>query len=134
MKDVDALWRELCALQQLQHQAVDEYLSRFIVLWNRWQSTLHAKVPPRVIKKDKFIDGLWFDLRVKVECNELDTFEDAIIVAKEKERKQIRMAKLSLGGSIIPGVSDKIAPVAVESPKMEARKEETMQQEIYDEP
>lgn len=35
VRDADALWRELCALQQSEHQAVDEY--RFIVLWNRWQ-------------------------------------------------------------------------------------------------
>ena len=63
----DALWRELCALQQLEHQAVNEYLSRFIVFWNRWQSALHIEVPPRVIKKDRFIASMRFDLRVKVE-------------------------------------------------------------------
>ena len=44
-----------------------EYLSKFIVLRNRWQYALHAEVPPKVIKKDRLIVGLWFDLRVKVE-------------------------------------------------------------------
>lgn len=68
MKNDDALWRELCALQQLEHQDVDEYLSRFIVMWKRWPSALHAEVASMVIKKDRFITGPWFELRVKAEC------------------------------------------------------------------
>ena len=73
-----------------------------------------------------------FDLRIKVECKELLTFEDAVRVAKEKERKQRRLAQLSDESSRAPNVSEGMAPAVLEKPRMEVRKEGTMQQEIHD--
>ena len=81
------MWKELCKIQQKNGQDVDQYLIEFGRLWSLWCEALIPEAPPQMIKRDRFVAGLEPTLRLKVELKNLDSFEEAVRVAHEKEWK-----------------------------------------------
>ena len=82
--------------------------------------------------KDRFIAGLRSDIRVKVECKELPTYEDALRVAKEKERKMKKLIQMGIEMSKIPAVPEIIPHVVIDPSRTKPKKEEMLNEEIHE--
>ena len=87
-ESMEELWRELSSLHQQHLRDYERYESTFIVLWDRWSRTLpRGQQAPEFLKKDKFIGGLFPMLQEKVRGKFPNTFEEALMFAREKDRK-----------------------------------------------
>ena len=74
--------------------------------------------------------GLKPDIRVRVECKELTTFEEALRATCEKERKQGKMTLMRYEAPSSPNLPDTAHHVTmVEPPKSESKKEESLKEE-----
>ena len=62
-----------------------EYIHRFSSLWEDLCSALHPQVPPKMMKKDRFMTGLKTSLCLRVGLKKLQSYEDAIDVARRRE-------------------------------------------------
>ena len=65
-------------------------------LWSLWCQSLVPKVPPQMIKRDRFVAGLKPTFRLKVELKVFESFEDAVRVAREKEWKVKKLKQLGM--------------------------------------
>lgn len=83
-------------MKQSPGQGVDEYVQVFTGLWDRWCRTLRQEVPPQVIKKNLFTNGLLPQMKIKVELKSPKTYDDTVKIAKEKEAKTLKMKELGL--------------------------------------
>lgn len=84
-EDLEKAWHIIQSLLQGEDQTVDAFLKQFKELWGRWCKALANEVPPSMLKKNRFIDSLKRELRLKVELKKPQTFEDAVKIAKEKK-------------------------------------------------
>ena len=75
---------------------VDQYLIEFGRLWSLWCEALIPKVPSQMIKRDWFVAGLEPTLHLKAELKNLDSFEEVVRVAQEKEWKVKHLRKLGI--------------------------------------
>ena len=84
----EGVWTLLLQHRQLDLQSYSQYESSFIELWGRWDRSLaNAGAAPAFLKRDRFVAGLFTPLRLKVESKFPPTFEEAVRIAREKERK-----------------------------------------------
>ena len=96
-EDPDKVWQEVQGLVQREGESVDEYIRKFSLAWERMCKALAPQVPPPdMMKKDRFLAGLWENLRWRVELKKPRTYEDALDVAKSKEWKLRRMSQLGV--------------------------------------
>ena len=64
------------------------YETQFLKLWTEWEVALNeGERAPNFLKKVKFLAGLIPILQVKVKGKFPNTFEDALYLAREKDRK-----------------------------------------------
>ena len=64
------------------------YESKFVDLWGRWISLLRlGEVATDYLKKERFMAGLWPSLSEKVKGRFLANYEEAIEVARLKDKK-----------------------------------------------
>ena len=96
VEDPSAVWQELEDLQQQRNEDVAAFVQRFENLWKRWCLDLGDEQPPLMIKKNMFIDGLVTGLKAKVDLKQPSNFEDAVLLAKEKEWKILRQKELGI--------------------------------------
>ena len=94
VEDPSVVWQELSDLQQQKNEDVATFVRRFEDLWKRWCLALGEEQPPLMIKKNMFIDGLVTILKAKVDLKQPSNFEDAVLLAKEKEWKIVRQKEL----------------------------------------
>ena len=96
-EDPHKVWQEVQGLVQREGESVDEYIRKFSLAWERMCKALAPQVPPPdMMKKDRFLAGLWENLRWRVELKKPRTYEDALDVAKSKEWKLRRMSQLGV--------------------------------------
>ncbi|MCO5571744.1 hypothetical protein L7F22_025492 [Adiantum nelumboides] len=74
------------------HQATSRtyltYESQFLRLWAEWEASLaEGERAPNFLKKEKFLAGLFPDLQEKVKGKFPETFEEALQIARVKDRK-----------------------------------------------
>ena len=82
------IWKKLLQLRQANLQDFSNYEAKFVELWGRWVIYLaENKAAPAFLKHDRFIARLRDPLKEKVEDKFPPTFEDALRIATEKERK-----------------------------------------------
>ena len=104
-------------LVQREGESVDEYMRKFSLAWERMCKALAPQVPPPdMMKKDRFLAGLWENLRWRVELKKTRTCEDTLEVARNKERKLRRMSQLGMDASPIKMEVRRVDPVPVQVP------------------
>ena len=77
-----------------------EYIQRFSSFWEDLCKALHPQGPPKMMKKDCFTTTLKTSLRLRVDLKKLQSYEDAIDVAKKKEWKLFKMSQLGMVDSL----------------------------------
>ena len=99
IEDAKKTWQFLKILRQGETEPVEAFEKRFLVLWNKWCAALGAEHPPAMIKKDTFIESLKSTIRWKVELKKPLNYDEAVLVAKNKEWKAQRLTQLGMGPS-----------------------------------
>ena len=72
------------------------------------------------------------EIRIKVECKELRTYEDALRIAREKERKQKKLAHMHYEMPMVQWRPEILSHKEVEAQKLEAKSEESMKEQIHE--
>ncbi|RYA73815.1 hypothetical protein DD595_24815, partial [Enterobacter cloacae complex sp. 4DZ3-17B2] len=94
--DPDTVWQEVQGLVHKEGEPVDAYIRKFSLAWERMCKTLAPQVPPPDMIKDRFLAGLWENIRWRVELKKPRTYEDALEVARNKEWKLRKMSQLGV--------------------------------------
>ncbi|MCO5560994.1 hypothetical protein L7F22_014614 [Adiantum nelumboides] len=82
------LWHRISSLHQATSRTYLTYESQFLRLWAEWEASLaEGERAPNFLKKEKFLAGLFPDLQEKVKGKFLETFEEALQIARVKDRK-----------------------------------------------
>lgn len=82
------LWEQLLHLHQQDLHDYSSYEAKLENMWGRWAALLGGlEMAPECPRKDRFLVGLFAALREKVKANVPDTFEEALPIARAKERK-----------------------------------------------
>ena len=77
-----------------------EYIERFSSLWEDLCQALEPQVPPKMMKKDRFMTGLGVSLRLRVELKKPRSYKEAADMAKRKEWKLSMMSKMGMMDSL----------------------------------
>lgn len=84
----EKLWEQLSELRQSSLYDYTTYEARFQDLWAHWTASLRGgEGAPNFVKKDKFLSRLYSSLCEKVRGRFPATFEEAVDIAREKDRK-----------------------------------------------
>ncbi|MCO5608805.1 hypothetical protein L7F22_063022 [Adiantum nelumboides] len=82
------LWHRISSLHQATSRTYLTYESQFLRLWAEWEASLaEGERAPNFLKKEKFLAGLFPDLQEKVKGKFPETFEEALQIARVKDRK-----------------------------------------------
>ncbi|MCO5547440.1 hypothetical protein L7F22_000889 [Adiantum nelumboides] len=82
------LWHRISSLHQATSRTYLTYESQFLRLWAEWEASLaEGERAPNFLKKVKFLAGLFPDLHEKVKGKFPETFEEALQIARVKDRK-----------------------------------------------
>ncbi|MCO5588649.1 hypothetical protein L7F22_042606 [Adiantum nelumboides] len=82
------LWHRISSLHQATSRTYLTYESQFLRLWAEWEASLaEGERAPNFLKKEKFLAGLFPDLQEKVKEKFPETFEEALQIARVKDRK-----------------------------------------------
>ncbi|MCO5602921.1 hypothetical protein L7F22_057061 [Adiantum nelumboides] len=82
------LWHRISSLHQATSRTYLTYESQFLRLWAEWEASLaEGERAPNFLKKEKFLAGLFSDLQEKVKGKFPETFEEALQIARVKDRK-----------------------------------------------
>ncbi|MCO5567935.1 hypothetical protein L7F22_021631 [Adiantum nelumboides] len=82
------LWHKISSLHQATSRTYLTYESQFLRLWAEWEASLaEGERAPNFLKKEKFLAGLFPDLQEKVKGKFPETFEEALQIARVKDRK-----------------------------------------------
>ncbi|MCO5607231.1 hypothetical protein L7F22_061424 [Adiantum nelumboides] len=82
------LWHRISSLHQATSRTYLTYESQFLRLWAEWEASLaEGERFPNFLKKEKFLAGLFPDLQEKVKGKFPETFEEALQIARVKDRK-----------------------------------------------
>ncbi|MCO5569774.1 hypothetical protein L7F22_023489 [Adiantum nelumboides] len=82
------LWHRISSLHQATSRTYLTYESQFLRLWAEWEASLAEGERARnFLKKEKFLAGLFPDLQEKVKGKFPETFEEALQIARVKDRK-----------------------------------------------
>ncbi|MCO5610984.1 hypothetical protein L7F22_065232 [Adiantum nelumboides] len=82
------LWHRISSLHQATSRTYLTYESQFLRLWAEWEAILaEGERAPNFLKKEKFLAGLFPDLQEKVKGKFPETFEEALQIARVKDRK-----------------------------------------------
>ncbi|MCO5600477.1 hypothetical protein L7F22_054590 [Adiantum nelumboides] len=82
------LWHRISSLHQATSRTYLTYESQFLRLWAEWEASLaEGERAPNFLKKEKFLAGLFPDLQEKVKGKFPKTFEEALQIARVKDRK-----------------------------------------------
>ncbi|MCO5556816.1 hypothetical protein L7F22_010369 [Adiantum nelumboides] len=82
------LWHRISSLHQATSRTYLTYESQFLRLWTEWEASLaEGERAPNFLKKEKFLAGLFPDLQEKVKGKFPETFEEALQIARVKDRK-----------------------------------------------
>ncbi|MCO5571568.1 hypothetical protein L7F22_025312 [Adiantum nelumboides] len=90
------LWHRISSLHQATSRTYLTYESQFLKLWAEWEASLaEGERAPNFLKKEKFLAGLFPDLQEKVKGKFPETFEEALQIARVKDRKLEYQAHMS---------------------------------------
>ncbi|MCO5573994.1 hypothetical protein L7F22_027772 [Adiantum nelumboides] len=82
------LWHRISSLHQATSRTYLTYESQFLRLWAEWEASLaEGERALNFLKKEKFLAGLFPDLQEKVKGKFPETFEEALQIARVKDRK-----------------------------------------------
>ncbi|MCO5602547.1 hypothetical protein L7F22_056680 [Adiantum nelumboides] len=82
------LWHRISSLHQATSRTYLTYEAQFLRLWAEWEASLaEGERAPNFLKKEKFLAGLFPDLQEKVKGKFPETFEEALQIARVKDRK-----------------------------------------------
>ncbi|MCO5590744.1 hypothetical protein L7F22_044719 [Adiantum nelumboides] len=82
------LWHRISSLHQATSRTYLTYESQFLRLWAEWEASLaEGERAPNFLKKEKFLAGLFPDLQEKVKGKFPEIFEEALQIARVKDRK-----------------------------------------------
>ncbi|MCO5569167.1 hypothetical protein L7F22_022877 [Adiantum nelumboides] len=82
------LWHRISSLHQATSRTYLTYESQFLRLWAEWEASLaEGERAPNFLKKEKFLAELFSDLQEKVKGKFPETFEEALQIARVKDRK-----------------------------------------------
>ncbi|MCO5593839.1 hypothetical protein L7F22_047857 [Adiantum nelumboides] len=82
------LWHRISSLHQATSRTYLTYELQFLRLWAEWEASLaEGERAPNFLKKEKFLAGLFPDLQEKVKGKFPETFEEALQIARVKDRK-----------------------------------------------
>ncbi|MCO5610892.1 hypothetical protein L7F22_065135 [Adiantum nelumboides] len=82
------LWHRISSLHQATSRTYLTYESQFLRLWAECKASLaEGERAPNFLKKEKFLAGLFPDLQEKVKGKFPETFEEALQIARVKDRK-----------------------------------------------
>ncbi|MCO5584204.1 hypothetical protein L7F22_038127 [Adiantum nelumboides] len=82
------LWHRISSLHQATSRTYLTYESQFLRLWAEWEASLaEGERAPNFLKKEKFLAGRFPDLQEKVKGKFPETFEEALQIARVKDRK-----------------------------------------------
>ena len=94
-----------------------EYIERFSSLWVDLCQALEPQVPPKLMKKDRFMTGLGASLRLRVELKKPRSYEEAADMAKRKEWKLSMMSKMGMTDALsLPVEMRRPEPVVLRAP------------------
>ena len=128
----EELWQRLLALHQIDPHGYATYEEGFLKLWGQWSDSLNpGERAPNCLQKDRFISGLYPLLREKVKSKFPNTFEDALRIAREKNRKilyQAQAGQLALGGNVTTMNASQAPPNVPNAPGLDRGQEDMLQQ------
>ena len=95
-EEVGDIWQQLQSLHQDSTSGYAAYESWLNQLWSKFV-TLSDQPVPDFLKKETFVRGLFSELQEKVECRFSKSFEEALHLARIKEKKLRYHAQKSRG-------------------------------------
>ena len=84
----EKLWQKLSELQQVLIGSYPAYEAQFMKLWTAWEASLpEGERAPNFLQKERFLAGLAPSLQEKVNGKFPEDFEEAMQIARLKDRK-----------------------------------------------
>ena len=84
----EKLWQKFSGLQQVLIGSYPAYEAQFMKLWTAWEASLpEGERAPNFLQKERFLAGLAPSLQEKVNGKFPEDFEEAMQIARLKDRK-----------------------------------------------
>ena len=94
VEDPDKVWHEIQGLIRGAAEPIDNYIKKFLLLWESLCQALQPQgPPPDMMKKDRFLAGLKQNLHWRVELKKPGTYENAVEVVENKEWRLKKMVE-----------------------------------------